>query len=130
MNKEERKIENLHKVYKPEQAAQIYVANVPFLEGHNGFTYSQMRQTFAAGVEWANMLEKRTFKSRFNEGWWNCLESFYMQNPNASVAYRVMDEAGIEEKEIEWVIKMGIVSESTATMLKEYANEKFNSDKA
>ncbi len=129
MNNDERKIENLNKVFKPEQAAQIYVANVPFLEGHNGFTYSQMRQTFAAGVEWANMLEKRTFKSRFNEGWWNCLESFYMQNPNASVAHRVMDEAGVEEKEIEWATKMGLVNESTAMMLNDYAKNKFKSKK-
>ena len=129
MDKEQRKIENLHKVFKPEQAAQIFVANVPLLNGHNGFTYSQMRQTFMGGVEWANKLELRTYKSRFNEGWWNCLESFYMQSNDTSIAYRVMDEAGVEAKEIEWATTMGWVSEQTAMMLSEYAKDKFKSKK-
>lgn len=128
MNNDERKIENLNKVFKPEQAAQIYVANVPLLEGHQGFTYSQMRQTFTAGVTWANELEKRNYKSRFNEGWWNCLDSFYQQTSNESAAYKVMDEAGIEEREVLWAIKMGIVGETTTNMLKEYAKDRFNTD--
>ena len=129
MNNEERKLENLHKVFKPKQAAQIYVFNVPLKEGHNGFTYSQMRQSFEAGVEWADKLEKRTFKSRFNEGWWNCLESFYLQNNDSTTAYRVMDEAGVEAKEIEWATTMGWVGEQTAMMLSEYAKDKFKSKK-
>lgn len=128
MNNEERKLENLHKVFKPKQAAQIYVFNVPLKDGHNGFTYSQMRQSFEAGVEWADKLEKRTFKSRFNEGWWNCLESFYLQNNDSTTAYRVMDEAAVEVREIEWAIKMAWVNESTAIMVKGYAKDKLNAD--
>lgn len=126
MNNDERIIENLNKVFKPEQAAQIYVANVPLLEGHQGFTYSQMRHTFTAGVTWANKLEKRTYKSRFNEGWWNCLESFYLTTNDTTTACRVMDEAGVEVREIEWAVKMAWISNPTALMVKEYAKNKLN----
>lgn len=128
MNNEERKLENLHKVFKPKQAAQIYVFNVPLEDGHSGFTFSQMRKSFEAGVEWANELEKRTFKSRFNEGWWNCLESFFLQNNDTSTAYRVMDEAAVDVREIEWAIKMGWVSEPTVSMVKDYAKEKLDTE--
>ena len=39
-----------------------------------------------------------------------------------------MDEAGIAEREVLWAINMGIVGETTANMLKEYVNDRFNTD--
>lgn len=126
MKEEEKKLENLHKVYSAKMAAKIFVFNQQIKEGHEGFTYSQMRDSFDAGVDWANKLEKRTYKSRFNEGWWNCLESFYLTTNDTTTARRVMDEAGVEVREIEWAVKMAWISNPTALMVKEYAKDKLN----